>query len=452
LRHVVRREGATAPSPLQESQCAGHQPLSFLLVTVFVDMLGLGLVVPILPALMTAVTGSAASAVWWSGVLGSAYGLLQFLVSPLLGRLSDRYGRRPVLLMSLGCLGVSWLTHAIATGPWPLLAFHALAGAFAGTPTVVNAYIADVVEPGSRAWAYGLIGSAFGLGFVAGPILGGLLGAVDVRLPFFAAAALSFANVAYGWFGLPESRPGDPSVRLSLRLANPIGAIAVVLRRPVLGRLAYARLWADVARMTQQASWAFFLTYRYAWSTAHVGLVMAVGALAGAVFQARAVGPVVRRLGDRRAAVAGSLVGVATLTGTAFAYRPWMLDILLAVGVLGSIGGAAASSWISASVGPGEQGMVQGALTAIAAMAETIVPVAAGTVFAWSLSYAQPGLVFLAAAAFAAASTVLLASLVDGERPRSSAGCSRFCPQPAAKAGQRAQGRRSYGQHFSAGA
>ncbi|MFC7529612.1 MFS transporter [Actinoplanes sp. GCM10030250] len=384
--------------------------LSFLLVTVFLDLLGLGLIVPIVPALMTAVTADAADAVFWAGLLGSVYGLLQFVVSPLLGRLSDRYGRRPVLLVSLACLGVDWLAHAIASGPWTLLAFHALAGACAGTPTVVNAYIADVTEPEGRARAYGLVGAAFGLGFVAGPILGGLLGAVDVRLPFFAAAALSFAGVAYGWLVLPESRPGDRSTRLTLRAANPIGAIAVVLRRPVLGRLAYARLCADVARMIHQSTWTFFVTVQFAWNTAQVGAVMAAGALAGAVFQARAVGPIVRRLGDRRAAVGGSVVGVVALAGTAFASEPWMLYVLQGVGVLGSVGGAAAQSWISRQVGEDEQGTVQGALTGIGAIAETLVPLAAGLVFGCSLSYGRPGLIFMVAAVFAALSVLLLAA------------------------------------------
>ncbi|MFC4146061.1 MFS transporter [Micromonospora mangrovi] len=387
--------------------------LPFLLVTVFLDMLGLGLIVPILPALMTTVTGDAGTAVLWSGLLGSTYGLLQFVVSPLLGRLSDRYGRRPVLLASLTCLGADWLAHATASGPWTLLVFHALAGACAGTYTVVNAYIADVTAPESRARAYGLLGAAFGLGFVAGPTIGGLLGAVDVRLPFFAAAALSLANVAYGWFVLPESRPGDRTTPLSLRMANPVGSLAAVLRRPVLGRLAYARFCADVARMTQQSVWAFFLTYRFAWDSTHVGVVMAAGALGGAAFQAWAVGPVVRRFGDKRAAVTGSLAGAASLLGTAFVAVPWLLYVLLVVGVLGSVAGAATQSWISRGVADHEQGTVQGALTGLGAVAEAVVPVAAGAAFGWLLAYGSPGLVFVGAAACAALSALLLAGTPD---------------------------------------
>jgi len=384
--------------------------LSFLLVTVFLDLLGLGLIVPIVPAMMTSVTESAAAAVFWSGLLGSIYGLLQFVVSPLLGRLSDRYGRRPVLLVSLTCLGVDWLAHAASPNPWTLLVFHALAGACAGTNTVVNAYVADVTAPEARARAYGLIGSAFGLGFVAGPILGGLLGAVDVRLPFLAAAALCFANVAYGWFVLPESRPGDRSTPLSLRMTNPVGAIAAVLRRPVLGRLAYARFLADVARMIHQSTWAFFLTHQFGWSLAHIGVVMAAGALVGALFQVWAVGLVTRWLGDKRAAVAGSLLGVAALSGTAFVSVPWLLHVLQLVGVLGSLAGAATQSWISRSIRADEQGTVQGALTGIGAVAETVVPVTAGVAFGWSLAYASPGLVFVGAAACTALSALLLAT------------------------------------------
>ncbi|MEV6925119.1 MFS transporter [Dactylosporangium sp. NPDC051485] len=381
--------------------------LSFLLVTVFVDMLGLGLIVPITPALLTALTGTPADGARWAGWIQSSYGLLQFLAAPLLGRAADRYGRRPVLLLSLSCLGVDYLAHAAAPAAGWLLAFHALAGACAGTTTVVDAYVADVTAPSARARAYGLLGAAFALGFTAGPVLGGLLGALDVRLPFYAAAALALANVAYGLFVLPESRPGDRTTVLS---ARPAFAVLDVLRRPVLGRLALARGCADVARITGQVLWTFLVVHRFAWSTAHLGLVMAAAALAGALFQALATGPVVRRLGDRRAAILGGAVGVLTLAGTALAAASWEIYALQAVGLLGSVGGAAARSWLSQATGDDEQGTVQGAVTAIGALADTAVPAAAAALFAWSLAGPLPGLPFLVAAAFAAASALLLAA------------------------------------------
>ncbi|BBH69854.1 tetracycline resistance MFS efflux pump [Actinoplanes sp. OR16] len=382
--------------------------LSFLLVTVFLDMLGLGVIVPILPSLMTAVTGSAAGAVYWSGLLGSAYGLLQFAVSPLLGRLSDRYGRRPVLLLSLTCLGVDWLAHAAVPEPWALLFFHGLAGACAGTSTVVNAYVADVTPEEGRARAYGRIGAAYALGFVAGPLLGGLLGAVDVRLPFLAAAGLSFAGVAWGRLVLPESHRGDRSSPVTFRMANPVGAITVVLRRAVLGRLAYARLCADVARMIQQSVWTFFLAYQFGFGTTQAGVVMAAGATAGAVFQARATGPVVRLLGDKRAAITGTLIGAASFAGIALSTGATTLYLWSAVGVLGSYAGAATQSWISRTTPAAEQGTVQGALTGLSAIAETLVPLAASTAFGLLLAHDAAGLVLMAAAAAAALSATVL--------------------------------------------
>jgi DHA1 family tetracycline resistance protein-like MFS transporter len=384
--------------------------LVFLLVTVFVDMLGLGIVVPIASALLTDLAGEVGAAARWSGWIASSYGLLQFFTAPLLGRLADRYGRRPVLLASLTFLGLDYLGHAATPSVALLVVCHGLAGAFAGTNIVVNAYIADVVPPERRAHAFGLVGAAFGAGFVAGPTIGGLLGAVDVRLPFYAAAALALANVGYGFLVLPESRPGDRTTTLSLRAANPVAALAAVLRRPVLGRLTLARFCADIARMTHQAIWTFFVTVQFAWNTTQIGLTMAAGAVAGAAFQARAVGPAVRWLGDRRAAVLGSAVGVAGLTGTALATTPLTVYVLQVVGVLGSVAGAAAQSWISRAAGAHEQGTVAGALTGTSAIAEMTVPIVAGAVFGWSVAFGMPGLVFLGAAAFAAASTVLLAT------------------------------------------
>ncbi|MEV4536384.1 MFS transporter [Asanoa sp. NPDC049518] len=390
--------------------------LSFLLVTVFVDMLGLGIVVPIVPALMLELTGRSADAVAWSGLLGSTFGLAQFLTAPLLGRLADRYGRRPVLLTALACLGLDWVGHALTPTVGLLLVCHAFAGACGGTATVVNAYVADVTPPDRRAHAFALVGSAFGLGFVAGPVIGGLLGAMDPRLPFWAAAGLAFANVAYGCWVLPESRPGDGTTPLSLRAASPFAAIAAVARRPVLGRLMIARFCADVARMTHQAIWAFFVTHQFAWNTFQVGVTMSVGAIAGAAFQARAVGPIVRRLGEPRAAVLGSLCAAVALGGTALATSPAAIYVLQVVGVLGAVGAAAGQSWLARVTGADERGTVNGALTGVAAVAETAVPLLAGAAFAWSLAYAAPGLVFAVAAAFAAASTLLLARTAAASR------------------------------------
>jgi DHA1 family tetracycline resistance protein-like MFS transporter len=382
--------------------------LSFLLATVFIDMLGLGLVVPIVPALMGAVTHDPGHAARWSGLIDSSYGILQFLTAPVLGRLADRYGRRPVLLCSLGFLGVDYFAHAVNPTVASLMVFHGLAGVFAGTGTVVNAYVADVTPPEGRARAYGLIGAVFSLGFVAGPAVGGVLGSVDVRLPFVVAGLLAFINVAYGLLILPESRPGDRSTPIVFE--RPFGALATVLRRPVLGRLAAARFCSDIARNVHQALWTFLVMVQLAWGTARTGLVMAAGALAGALFAARAIGPVVRRLGDKRAAVIGAALSTVTFVGIAFATSAGHIYLLQAIGVLAGIGGASAQSWISRATGADEQGTVQGALSSGAALAEAVVPALASALFAWSLPFGFPGLPFLAAGVFAAVGAVLLAT------------------------------------------
>ncbi|GIH19545.1 MFS transporter [Rugosimonospora africana] len=382
--------------------------LAFLLITVFIDMLGLGIVVPVVPALMTTITGHAASAAHWSGLIDASFGVTQFLASPFLGRLSDRYGRRPILILAMSFLGVDWLAHAIANTPATILAAHAAAGALGGTMTVINAYLADITEPADRPRAYGYVGAAFSAGFVAGPVLGGLLGGVSVRLPFLVTAGLAATNAAFGLLVLPESRPGDRRTGIGWRLANPFSAIASMLRRPQLRHLVIARLLGDIARMANQVMWVFVMVARFGWPTAKVGATLAVSSVIGAVVSARVSGPFVRWLGVRRASVVCSLAGAASLAGFGLVPTGWLIPPCMAVGAVSAIGGTASQSWISGLAHGDEHGTVQGTLTGISAIAETTVPVAATGLFAWSLRIPMPGLVLVAAAAFAVASAVTM--------------------------------------------
>lgn len=382
--------------------------LAFLLVTVFIDMLGLGLIVPIVPSLMTAITGHAASGARWSGVIDSSYGLAQFLFAPLLGRISDRYGRKPVLVSSLAFLGVNYLVHGVANSVVLLVAAHALAGAFAGTNTVVNAYIADVTARDQRTKAYSQISAAFLLGFVVGPVVGGVLGAVWVRLPFYAAAGLAAANAAYGLLVLPESRAGDRCTTLTWRLANPFSAIAAVARRPELKHLTVARLFGDIARMVNQVVWTFFMVNKFGWSTGHLGGVLAGSSIFAAGVQAKLAAPYTRWLGVRRTALAGAVIGAADLASFALTPAEWTVYPLMTLGAFAAIGGTAVQAWISDLAGPDEQGAVQGALTGIGSIAEAATPTAAMALFAWSLPHALPGLTLFCAAGFAAASAMVI--------------------------------------------
>lgn len=387
--------------------------LSFLLVTVFVDILGLGLAVPIAPRLITELGGRSGSGPLSYGLLVASYGVLQFVCSPLLGSLSDRYGRRPVLLTSLAFLGLNYLAHGLTPVLWLLFVSHALAGATGGTYTVVNAYIADVTPAEGRARAYGLIGAAFSLGFVAGPAVGGLLGDISLRLPFYLAAALAAANVCYGALVLPESHPADPSRPVRWNLANPVGALVAIVRRADIGKLAWHRLCSDIARQVDQVVWVLYATERFGWGTGMIGLALAGSAVVRAGVQALLAERCIRRLGERRTVVMGSALAAASFAGYTFAPHGWLLYPLLALQALAGIAAVAAQSWISQAIGRHEHGSVQGVLTSIGSLTEASVPIAATAIFAWSLTAHTPGLVYLFGAAF-----LLVAVLLAGTAPR----------------------------------
>ena len=382
--------------------------LAFLFATVLVDMLGLGIVVPVVPGLMTAVTGDPAAGARWSGWIDASFGVTQFLAAPLLGRAADRYGRRPVLILALSFLGLDYLAHAVANRPVTMLAAHALAGALAGTMTVVNAYIADITPPEDRPRAYGYVSAAFAVGFVAGPAIGGLLGAVNLRLPFLVAAALAGANALYGGLVLPESRRGDRATSLAWRVANPFGAIAGMVRRPGLAHLAVARLLGDIARMANQVTWTFVMVARFGWRTGTVGAVLATSSLLGALVSVKLSGPYVRRLGLRRAAVVSACAGAVSLAGFGLA-APWLIVPMMGLGSVAALGSNASQTWISEAAGADEQGTVNGALTGMSAIAEAGVPTVATAVFAFSLAVPLPGLVLVLAGAVAAGSALAFA-------------------------------------------
>jgi DHA1 family tetracycline resistance protein-like MFS transporter len=378
------------------------RPLAFLLVTVFLDMLGLGLIVPIAPALLVAITGSAVTGARWSGLIDTSYGLLQFLTASWWGRLADRYGRRPVLIASITLLGLDFLTHAVAAAAWQLVAAHALAGLFAGGGAAVNAYIADVTSPDQRARAYGLVGAAFSVGFIAGPALGGLLGGVNIRLPFLVAGCLGLLNAAVGLLVLPESRRGDRQTSLSFRIANPFSAVAALIRHRVLGALAIAQLCRDVARMIDQVCWVFFMMTRFGWSTAHIGIALGGYAVGSGVLDGKIAGPAINHFGARRVVLwcgalsALSFAALAVIPSDGYAYPVLVADMIA------GLAGPAISTLIANATSPDEQGTVQGALGCIGAIAETLVPVAALTLFAATVPSGWPGAIFAVAAGAAA--------------------------------------------------
>ena len=258
---------------------------AFILVTVFLDVLGIGLIIPVLPALVGQFTSSPDEQAHWFGLLSAMYGVMQFLCTPMLGALSDRFGRRPVLLLSIFGLGISLFVQAMASSLMVLLLIRIVSGGTAASFSVANAYIADVTPPEGRAKAYGMLGAAFGMGFIFGPMIGGILGGQDVRLPFFVASGLALINWLYGYFVLPESLPVERRTRFSLLRANPLSALAHLWQLRGVGGLIFVFALTVLAQFILQTTWVLYTTFRFHWSPTDNGIALFVVGLLSAVVQ-----------------------------------------------------------------------------------------------------------------------------------------------------------------------
>ena len=357
--------------------------LAFIFVTVVLDMLALGIIVPVLPKLVLAFEGGdSAHAATIYGLFGTVFAAMQFLFAPLLGAISDRFGRRPVILLSNLALGLDYVVMALAPSVGWLFVGRVLAGICSASFSVPSAYIADVTPPEKRAASFGLLSAAFGLGFVVGPAFGGLLGIVDPRLPFWVAAGLSLANALYGLLVLPESLPPGRRGAFDGRSANPIGALFLLRRHPqVLGLGAVMFLFA-VAHEVQPSMWVLYTDYRYGWDARTVGLTLAAVGLLSAVVGVWVVGFVVGRLGERRGLLLGLASAAAgfTVYGLATSGAVFVTAIPL-VSLLG-VAGSSAQALMTRGVDPTEQGRLQGALSALQGVAHMIGPALFTGVFA----------------------------------------------------------------------
>lgn len=365
--------------------------VGLVLTTVFIDMLGLGLIIPIGPALIREISGGQIStgAVAY-GFLVAIFAAAQFVFSPLLGRLSDRLGRKPVLVGSLLVLAADYLAHGLADSVLILFISRGVAGACAGTYTVVNAYIADVADAEQRVKAYGRLGAAFSFGFILGPAFGGLLSEISLRLPFFVAAGMAALNAACGLVLIRESHAPDRSVRLGFRVVNPIASLVRLNTDSRIRELVRIRALSEVARQGYQATWVLYLGYRFNWSVAEIGLLYGVSAMFGVLVSAVLVGPIVRMLGERWALVAGLTAQVVSFGGATVVTAGWALFPLVAIGSLHGLAIAVLQSEIAGRVSDGEQGIVQGGLSSISSLAEMVVPIVGTALFAWSVSTEAP--------------------------------------------------------------
>lgn len=384
----------------------------FIFITLFLDIFGIGVIIPVLPKLVVQLQGgnvqAAAHAVGW---LGALYAVMQFVFSPVLGSLSDRFGRRPVILASLFGSGIDYLLLAWApTLGWLYLA-RIVSGVTAANFSAASAYIADVTPPEKRAAGFGMIGAAFGLGFIAGPAVGGLLGAYGLRMPFLVAAGITLLNWLYGAFVLPESLAPENRRPFKWSSAHPLKALAALSRWPLVLGLSGCHFLSMIAGNIYQCLWVLYTGTRYGWNSKQVGLSLALVGVMAAIVQGGLAGQVLKLIGERRGVYVGLLAMAVAMACYGAAPEGWMVYFIILIGSVAGIGSPATQSIISQAVPADEQGAVQGALNSITSMSGIVAPLLWTSLFSWAIapgrSVAVPGLPFFGASLVALAAAVL---------------------------------------------
>jgi DHA1 family tetracycline resistance protein-like MFS transporter len=346
----------------------------FIFITVTLDMLALGLIAPVLPKLvLNFLGGNASSAAKMFGIFGTVFALMQFFFSPVLGVLSDRFGRRPIILLSNLGLGLDYVVMALAPTLGWLFVGRVVSGITAASISTAMAYISDVVAPEKRAGAFGMIGAAFGVGFVLGPALGGLLGNANPRLPFWVAGGLSLTNALYGYFVLPESLSHDKRRAFTLRRANPVGSLVLLRSHPELFQLATIQFIGYVAHEVFNV-WALYSIFRYGWKEGTIGASLAVVGACSVVISAGVVRPTVARLGERRTLYVGQFFGALGMVVAGLARTGLGYFISIPVMMIWTISGPAAQGMMTHRVSASEQGELQGAISSLRAIAVIIGP------------------------------------------------------------------------------
>ncbi|RCH55155.1 tetracycline resistance MFS efflux pump [Mucilaginibacter hurinus] len=386
--------------------------LSFIFLTLLIDVIGLGIIIPVFPKLIEKlIDGDLSDAALYGGWLTLAYSVMQFLFSPLVGNLSDRFGRRPVLLASLVGFGIDYLFLAFAPTIGWLFLGRIIAGITGASFTTASAYIADVSPPEKRAQNFGMIGVAFGVGFIIGPVLGGILGKYDVQYPFFAAAGLAFANALYGFFVLPESLDDEHRRPFEWTRANPMGSLMQLIKYPAVIGLAASLFLVYFAGQAVQSVWTFFTMYKFKWSEDVVGYSLGFVGLMVAIVQGGLIRITIPKLGLQRSIWIGLLLYTVGLALFGVATEGWMMFAFLVPYALGGIAGPALQGIMSNEVPPNEQGELQGGLTSLMSLSAIFGP--------WIMSYIfyyftkpgapvhMPGAPFFLGAVLMLASTLL---------------------------------------------
>jgi MFS transporter, DHA1 family, tetracycline resistance protein len=357
--------------------------LTFILVTVTLDAIGIGLMFPVMPDLIEGLTGlRLGEAALWAGILSASFAVMQFLCGPAIGALSDRYGRRPILMVSLFVMGVDYIVMAAAPTIWLLLVARVISGITAATYSTATAFIADITPPEDRGRRFGLIGAGFGIGFVLGPLVGGLLAAIDLHAPFYAAAALAFGNLAFGYVVLPETVTDATRSPFTLSRANPLRALRNASRLPGIRSTLICYLTLSIAMGVYAAIWSFFGIERFGWSSTMVGASLAIYGISFAAGQALLVGPLIRRFGEHKAALIGMCVNIVTLVAIGLTPVGWGVLLITPVTALGGVVTPALQSIASRATPANAQGELQGVMASLNAIAMITAPLLMTNVFA----------------------------------------------------------------------
>jgi DHA1 family tetracycline resistance protein-like MFS transporter len=368
-----------------------NKALSFIFITVLLDVIGLGIIIPVLPTLISdLINGTISQAARYGGWLMFSYAIMQFIFAPIMGALSDKYGRRPVLLIALFGHGIDYILMALSPTILWLFIGRTISGITGASFTTASAYIADVSSPEKRAQNFGLIGAAFGLGFIIGPVIGGLLGQYGARVPFYAAAGLVLLNWLYGYFILPESLPEENRRPFDWIRANPVGALIQLRKYPVIAGLIGAMILLYLAGFSTQSTWSYYTMEKFSWNEAQVGFSLGVVGLLIAIVQGGLIRIIVPKLGQKRAVYAGLVLYALGFILFAFAPTGFLMLVFIIPSALGGLAGPTIQGIMSGQVPAQEQGELQGGLTSMISVTTIVGPVMMTSLFYYFTNHGAP--------------------------------------------------------------